>query len=239
MSKISRLTSVGSRRVRLRVMVVKSANRTLIVTVRPIIRGRADPGRGAVAELEQLAVDVGRVVDVELEGLVRADAALATLRPRRGAGRGPRTGRAGAGPALSPSARRSVSTGVCAMSATVCRPSRSERLLGLVPHPPQRPDGQLLDEGHHLVAGHDDHAVGLGQSGRELGDELRRRDPDRAGDALLVVDGVADQLADPRRVAEPADRARHVEEGLVEGERLDDRGDRLEGRHHRVPRWRL
>src|SRR6476659_9983039 len=42
--------------------------------------GRPDAGRRPVAELEQLAVDVGRVVDIELERLVRADAALAADR---------------------------------------------------------------------------------------------------------------------------------------------------------------
>ena len=67
------------------------------------------------------------------------------------------------------------------MSATVRSPSRSSVSSVLLPDPPQGPDGQLLEEADDLVAGHDDHAVGLGQAGRELGDELRRarRPPSR------------------------------------------------------------
>src|ERR1035437_4233806 len=101
---MSRLTSVGSRRVLERVIVVKSEKRTLIEIVRPTMpaaRTRAavrslslsssrrmyagsstskenDPGRRAIAELEQLSADVCRVVHVEGERLVGADAALST-----------------------------------------------------------------------------------------------------------------------------------------------------------------
>ncbi|GMA19451.1 hypothetical protein GCM10025862_14720 [Arsenicicoccus piscis] len=91
-----------------------------------------------------------------------------------------------------------------------------------------------MEDVDHLVATDDDQAVRLGETGGELGDELRRGHPDRAGDPLLVGDGVAQVLTDLRGPPERAARARHVEERLVEAERLDQRGDRAEDRHHRL-----
>ena len=84
------------------------------------------------------------------------------------------------------------------------------------------------------VGRHDDHPVGLGPAAGQLGDRHRRRHPDRAGDALLVVDGGAQLLGDlaaasPSRRVDAAD----VEERLVEREHLDQRGDPAEGLHHR------
>src|SRR3982750_3201905 len=49
------------------------------------------------------------------------------------------------------------------------------------------------------------------------------RAPDRAGDPLLVVDPGAEVLADLGGVAQPPPGARHVEERLVQGERLHQR----------------
>ena len=57
--------------------------------------------------------------------------------------------------------------------------------------------------------------------------------PDRAGDALLVVDRGAQLLGDLDRRAEPAGRAADVEERLVQREHLDQRGDPAEVLHHR------
>ncbi len=48
-------------------------------------------------------------------------------------------------------------------------------LLGLVADAPERGDGELLDERDDLVDRDDDHAVGLGEVGGELGDELLAR----------------------------------------------------------------
>jgi len=175
-------------------------------------------------------VDLDGVVDVVLEGLVAADALLA-LHPLHRAGvTAPRevvevTPR---GVAQAPHQRRQRGVGDVG-DGTQAQPH--EGLLGALPHPPQGADGQLLHERHDLVAGHDDHAVGLGEAGGDLRHELRRRDADRAGDALLVVDGVADVLSDGRWWAHPSHRTRDVEERLVERERLHHRGHRAKGLH--------
>ena len=121
--------------------------------------------------------------------------------------------------------------GVWAMSPTVRSPSRLQHLLGLLPHAPQRADRQRVQELDHPVGRDDQQAVGLAPGRGELGHELGRGHPDRGGDALLVGDAAAQQLGDLGRPAEPADGSADVEERLVEGERLDQRGDRPEDLH--------
>jgi uncharacterized protein (UPF0548 family) len=67
--------------------------------------------------------------------------------------------------------------------------------------------------------------------GRELGHELVHGDADRAGDVLLLRHLLPDQRPDLRGPAQAAQRAGHVEERLVQGQRLDLRGHRLEDGH--------
>jgi hypothetical protein len=66
-----------------------------------------------------------------------------------------------------------------------------------------------------------------------LASETVDGDADRAGDGLLVVDHGTQPLGDLERAAEPLGRTRTSKERLVEGDRLDERGDPTEGLHHR------
>ena len=66
------------------------------------------------------------------------------------------------------------------------QPQPAQRLGRLLPHAPQRVDRQRVEELEHPVARDDQEAVGLGAGRAELGDELGRRHPDRAGQALLL-----------------------------------------------------
>jgi hypothetical protein len=111
------------------------------------------------------------------------------------------------------------------------QPEPVQGLLGPVADAPEGPDRQAVEERHDVGYGDDEQAVRLGQRRGELRDELRRGDPDRAGHALLIGDGVAQRGGDERRRTEPTLGGGHVEEGLIEGERLDILGDRAEGGH--------
>ena len=78
----------------------------------------------------------------------------------------------------------------------------AQLLGGAFTDAPQREDRQRMQEVEHPVGGHDRETVRLRPGRRELGDELGRRDTDRAGQPLLVPHPVADQLADLGRPAE-------------------------------------
>jgi hypothetical protein len=93
-----------------------------------------------------------------------------------------------------------------------------------------------VEELEHAVARDDQETVGLGAGRAELGDELGRRHPDRTGQALLLGHPPADQRGDLRGRAEQPPGAADVEEGLVAGQRLDQRGDVAEDRHDRTGR---
>src|SRR5205085_1169938 len=96
-------------------------------------------------------------------------------------------------------------------------------LLRPLAYPPQRRDGQRMEEGDDVTPRDHEQTVGLAPRRGQLRHELRRGDTDGAGDVLLVRDAVTDELGDRRRRPEAPDSARDVEEGLVEGERLHQR----------------
>ena len=79
----------------LRVIVVKSANRTLIETVRPDLAGRPQPGRGPLGQPSSSRRTTAGSSTSRENVSSRADAALRP-RARPGAGRAPRPARAGA-----------------------------------------------------------------------------------------------------------------------------------------------
>ena len=193
--------------------------------------GGPQPAGRALGQPQQLAADDVRVVDVTAEGLLGTDALVRLVRHDPALVATPGQGvqvRAGG---LPQGAHQGLRRGVRDV-ADRAQPEPGELLLGLLTDAPQRTDRQRVQERDHVGGRDDEQAVGLAAGGGELGDELRRRDADRAGDALLVGDPVADQLADLGRPAEPADRSGDVEEGLVERQRLDHRGDRPEDLHH-------
>ena len=105
------------------------------------------------------------------------------------------------------------------------RPHRvvAQRHRGLVPDTPQPPDRERGEEGRLLAQRHDDQPVGLLQVRRDLGDELGAGDPDRGGQPDLGPDVVLDPAGDGRAVAEQDRGPGHVEERLVDRDRLDQR----------------
>ncbi len=106
-----------------------------------------------------------------------------------------------------------------------------ERLLGRLPHSPERADRQSVQERQGLGGGDDEQAVGLAARARELGDELGGGRPDRAGETGLGVHAAADHGADLGGRAEEPAGSRHVEERLVDAERLHERRDVAEDAH--------
>jgi hypothetical protein len=72
---------------------------------------------------------------------------------------------------------------------------------------------------------------GLARLDATLATVLARRDADRAGEPGLGLHALADRPRDLGRGAVQAAGARHVEEGLVDRQRLDQRRDLLEDAH--------
>jgi hypothetical protein len=88
-----------------------------------------------------------------------------------------------------------------------------------------------VQEIEHPRLRHDQEAVGLAARRGDLGHELARRDPNRAGDALLLPDLGPDVRSDRYRRAQPAKRTGDVEERLVQGQRFHLGRDRAEDGH--------
>ena len=107
-----------------------------------------------------------------------------------------------------------------------------ERDRGLLADAPQPRDRQRREERRLLAERHDDQPVGLAQVRRDLGHELRRRDADRGGQPDLRPDVGLDPPGDRRAVAEQRRRPGDVEERLVDRDRLDQRREAPEDRHH-------
>jgi hypothetical protein len=93
-----------------------------------------------------------------------------------------------------------------------------------------RPIGQRRETREHLVGLQDGESVGLVPVAAQLGQELVGRDAHRGRDPGLGADAPLDEGRDGGRRAEQARAAGHVEEGLVDGERLDQRRDALADR---------
>ncbi len=85
-------------------------------------------------------------------------------------------------------------------------------------------DRQGLDEGRPHLRRDDEQSVGLAVIGGELGQELVVGDAGRSGEAGFGADRRADFLGDPRRRGDSARIFGHVEIGLVQRQRLDERG---------------
>ena len=124
-------------------------------------------------------------------------------------------------------------TGVLAMSPTVRRPSRGSSSSVFSPTPHSAPTGSGCRKATTSCGGDDEQAVGLAPGRGELGDELAcSRRPTEQVMPCSSATRSRISCADLGGPAEPADRAGDVEERLVEGQRLDQRGDRAEDLHH-------
>ena len=169
------------------------------MTVRPVSPAARTRAAVRSLSLSRLAVDLARVVDVVLEGLVGADALLALLALDRRGSR-PQDSSCRWWPGGVAEARARGCPAGCGRCRRRCAAPAGAGPPRCVPRRPtaRRPaaagrSGTTSSRGTTTIPS------GLARPGGELGDELRRGDPDRAGDALLVVDGVADLLADRRR----------------------------------------
>ena len=104
------------------------------------------------------------------------------------------------------------------------------------PDAPEPLDRQRVKELQLLAGRHHEQPVRLGHAARDLGQELRAGHADRDREPDLVVDPAPqpcrDLLRRSRDVVEPP----HVQERLVDGQPLDERGRVLEDREHRLAR---
>ena len=91
------------------------------------------------------------------------------------------------------------------------------------PDAPQPLDRQGVQEPQLVLDGYDEQPVGLAQGAGHLGEVLRAGDADRDGQPDPGAYVVAEPLRDDRRGAPDAPQASDLEEGLVDGDALDDR----------------
>ena len=193
------LTSVASGSVRARVRVSKSPKRILTLTVRaasPAVRSRAHARSVSRTSSRSHCAIVCRSV---AERLLRADrlgvafgndvARVVVARQRVQVPAEARAERARRAPARRSRRRRRSCAGPC-VRAWSASP-------GPTPHSRDTGSGA---RNAALGAGLDDeHAVGLGEIARELGEELRRRDADREAQPGLVEHAPADRRRDLAR----------------------------------------
>jgi hypothetical protein len=112
------------------------------------------------------------------------------------------------------------------------QPEPAQRLGGLLAHAPQRLHRQRVEELERPGGRHDQQPVGLAPGRGELGQELGRRDADGAGEGELGRDPGPDLPGDLGRPPEQPLRPGHVEERLVDRERLDQGRHVAEEPHH-------
>ncbi len=119
---------------------------------------------------------------------------------------------------------------------------RDEARPGRRPHAPQGVDGKGVEEGLHLVRSDDPDSetahgtsarrLGLRSLRRQLGEELVGGDTDRAAQAAGVANPLSEEARDLLAGSQGSEATAHVQEGLVQRQRLDERRDVTEGVHH-------
>ena len=116
-----------------------------------------------------------------------------------------------------------MDSGVRPRSPIVRIAQPAERLAGLLPHAPQAPDRQRLEERSDAAGGHHQHAVRLAVVGRELGDELDGATPTEQ--VTPTSRSTSARIFAAIAAGEPnSDRgARDVQERLVQRDRLHQR----------------
>ena len=206
----------------------------------PGLAGGAQPGGDLAGQREQRPAHHGRIVDVDVERGLRADRLLDPLGDRPVAGRAPRPARAGG--ARRPRRPRSAACpiGASARSPTVRRPSRRSVSAVALADAPQRLDRQRMQ---------DSRAPGrpAPPPARPACRGSRPASP-RTSSAATPTEQVSCCSSRTRRriaaaisAGRPSSRARagHVEERLVDRQRLDQRRDVAEDRHHGPRRRRV
>src|SRR5439155_4262159 len=105
---------------------------------------------------------------------------------------------------------------------------RRERRLRDRSDTPEPSDRERMEEAPDLLRTHLDQPVRLAGVARDLRHHLPRPDADRDRETGRRPDALLQEAADPERRTEEPDRRRHVDERLVERERLHRRADRRE-----------
>src|SRR5262249_40614188 len=103
-----------------------------------------------------------------------------------------------------------------------------ECCLGHRSYAPEPPDGQWMEERLDAVGCHLDEAVRLPDVARDLRNHLPRADPDGDREPGRLAHTVLQEAPDRERRAEERYGRGHVDERLVQRERLDGRAHRLE-----------
>ena len=104
---------------------------------------------------------------------------------------------------------------------------------------PEPLDGQRLQERALAVRRHEQQAIGLGDPARDLGEELRARDPHRDRQPDLVGHPRPQLRGDLHRRPDDLEQAADLEERLVDREALDERRGVAEDREHGLARRRV
>ena len=221
-----------------RVIVANPPSRTLSVNVRAAGAGRPQSAGDGVGQADSSRCDVGEVVEVVGERLLvadRLDVAVRFDRPRR---RGRRRGRRGAGRGPGRARRSTAGGSSAARSPTVRDAHPLEPCERRRPDAPQPPHRQRVEVGQ-LLAGRTSNTPSPGRTPSGVAAAWPRPTPAWRGtcsgatptehvrpSSSLDAVGAAGGRSSP--VAEQRAGAGDVEERLVEGERLDERGDRCE-----------
>ena len=219
--KITSVSSVGTGRVRWREVVTKALSRTFTAIVRARTLAGAEPPGDAVREGQQCPLEQLGARRVDIERVLVADR-LGRFAVRHrggvdasGAGRQDRT--------LAPEAPRQQVVRQRREVADRAHAVVGQRTRRPLAHAPQPRDRQRREEVGLPPRLDDDEAVGLAQVRGHLGHELGRGDADRRRQLQLGADGRLDGTSDLDRAAMQELGARHVEEGLVDRDRLDGR----------------
>ncbi len=135
-----------------------------------------------------------------------------------------------------PSSETRAGSPMRATSATVVMPRSFSFSDVTGPTPHSRPTGSGWRKASSPVGRDLEQAVGLGDAAGHLGQELGAGDAHRDRQPDLVPDAGAQLLGDGDRRPGDAPQPAHVEEGLVDGQPLDQRGRGAEHVEHRPAR---
>ena len=114
-----------------------------------------------------------------------------------------------------------------------------ELLGGHATDAPQALDRQRMQEVELAIRRHEEEPVRLGDRTRDLGEELRARDPDRDRQPDPLAHGTPEEIAVKLRRAGDAAQPADVEERLVDREALDERRGVAEDREDGLARRRV
>ena len=162
----------------------------------------------------------------------RGRSSCARSRPRAAAGRFRVRGRATARPTTPRKCRCSSSSRSAASCPIVSMPTAASRCLRARADAGEQARGERREERRLAAGPHRGQAARLAPVGCDLGDDLRRRDAERAREPRPRADDGANRLRDRPRVVERRRDLFQIEVPLVDPGLLDRRDDLAHGRPH-------